>query len=322
MNKIILCPALTILLLIFTYSVGAQQAKKVHRLGYLSFGLGIQSREEAFRQSLREIGYVDGQNIMIEWRFAKGKAELLPELAAELVRLKVDVIIASGTPAIQAAKQATTTIPIVFPTAGDPVAYGLVDSLARPGGNVTGLTILALDLSGKRLELLKEAFPRISRVAVLYDPQLPLSLKETQTTAKFLGLKVQSRAVRDASDVENAFSAMRKERADALITLPPPIIIVHQRRILELSAKNRLPAMHSSKIWVEAGGLMSYGPDLLYNDRRTAIIVDKILKGAKPADIPVEQPMKFDFVINLKTAKQIGVTIAPNVLVRANTVIR
>jgi putative ABC transport system substrate-binding protein len=320
--KILLCSALTILLLIFTYPVGAQQPKKIHRIGYLSLGLGIQPREEAFRQGLRELGYVDRQNIVIEWRFAKGKADLLPELAAELVRLKVDVIIASATQAIQAAKQATTTIPIVFPTAGDPVAYGLVDSLARPGGNITGLTILALDLSGKRLELLKEALPWISRVAVLYDPQLPQSLKETQTAAQFLGLKVQSLEVRDATDVETAFSAMRRERADSLVTLPPPSIGVQQKRILELSAKSRLPAMHSSRGWVDAGGLMSYGPDVLDNDRRAAIFVDKILKGAKPADLPVEQPTKFELVINLKTAKQIGLTIPPNVLARADRVIR
>jgi putative ABC transport system substrate-binding protein len=320
--KILLCSALTILLLIFTYPVGAQQPKKIHRIGYLSLGLGIQPREEEFRQGLRELGYVDRQNIVIEWRFAKGKADLLPELAAELVRLKVDVIIASATQAIQAAKQATTTIPIVFPTAGDPVAYGLVDSLARPGGNITGLTILALDLSGKRLELLKEALPWISRVAVLYDPQLPQSLKETQTAAQFLGLKVQSLEVRDATDVETAFSAMRRERADSLVTLPPPSIGVQQKRILELSAKSRLPAMHSSRGWVDAGGLMSYGPDVLDNDRRAAIFVDKILKGAKPADLPVEQPTKFELVINLKTAKQIGLTIPPNVLARADRVIR
>jgi len=310
------------LLFALCFSAEAQQAKKIHRIGYLSFGLGIQPREEAFRQGLRELGYVDGQNIVIEWRFAKGKADLLPELATELVRLNVDVIVASATQAILAAKQATTTIPIVFPTAGDPVAYGLVTSLARPGGNITGLTILALELGGKRLELLKEAFPRIARVAVLYDPQLRQSLKETQTAAQFLGLKVQALEVRVATDVESAFSAMRRELADSLITLPPPIIGVHQKRILELSAKGRLPAMHSSKAWVDAGGLMSYGPDVFDNDRRAAIFVDKILKGAKPGDLPVEQPTKFEFVINLKTAKQIGLTISPNVLARADKIIK
>ena len=303
-------------------SASAQQPKKIHRIGYLSLGLGIQSGEEAFRQGLRELGYVDGQNMVIEWRFAKGKADLLPELAAELVRLKVEVIIAAATRAIQAAKQATQTIPIVFPRAGDPVAYGLVDSLARPGGNVTGASNFSLDLSGKRLELLKETLPRISRVAVFYDPQLSLSLKETQTAAQFLGVKIQALEVRAAADIESAFSAMRKERSDSLITMPPPSISVHQKRILELTEKNRLPAMHSSKGWVEAGGLMSYGVDAFDNDRRAAVLVDKILKGAKPADLPVEQPTKFEFVINLKAAKQIGLTIPPNVLARADRVIR
>ena len=239
-----------------------------------------------------------------------------------MVRLKVDVIIASATQAIQAAKQATKTIPIVFPRAGDPVAYGLVDSLARPGGNITGVSAVSSDLSGKRLELLKEALPRISRVAVLYDPQLPLSLKKTQAAAQFLGVKVQALEVRVAADLESAFSAMKKERADSLITLPPPSISFHQKRILELTEKNRLPGMHSSKGWVEAGGLMSYGLDGFDSDRRAAILVDKILKGVKPADLPVEQPMKFEFIINLKAAKQIGVEIAPNVLTRADKVIR
>jgi putative ABC transport system substrate-binding protein len=322
MNKKTLVSILAVVILAFMHTAGAQQPKKVPRIGFLSLGLGIQPNEEAFQQGLRELGYVDGQNIVIEWRFAKGKADLLPELAAELVRLKVDVIIASATQAIQAAKQATKTIPIVFPRAGDPVAYGLVDSLARPGGNITGVSNVASDLSGKRLELLKEALPRISRVAVLYDPQLLVSLKETETAAQFLGVKVQALEVRVAADIENAFLAMRKERADSLITSPPPSIVVHQKRILELSEKNRLPGMHSSKGWVEAGGLMSYGPYTFDSDRRAAILVDKILQGAKPADLPVEQPTKFEFVINLKTAKQIGVTIPQSVLFRADKVIK
>jgi putative ABC transport system substrate-binding protein len=315
---------LTVSALLFALcsSAEAQQPKKVFRIGYLSLGVGIQANEEAFRQHLREVGYVDGQNIVIEWRFAKGKADLLPELAAELVRLKVDVIIAAATLAIQAAKQATKTIPIVFPRAGDPVAYGLVDSLARPGGNITGVSAVSLDLSGKRLELLKEALPRISRVAFLYDPQVSLSLKEMQTAAQFLGVKIQALEVRAAADIESAFSAMRKERADSLITSPTPGISVHQKRILELTEKNRLPAMHSSKGWVEAGGLMSYGLDVFDSDRRAAILVDKILKGVNPADLPVEQPKKFEFIINLKTAKQIGLIIPPNVLARADKVIR
>ncbi len=257
MKKKILLFAVATLILACIRPADAQQPKKVYRIGYLSLGLGIQPREEAFRQGLRELGYVDGQNIVMEWRFAKGKADLLPELAAELVRLKVDVIVATATQPILAAKQATTTIPIVFLAAGDPVAYGLVASLARPGGNVTGLSILAPELSGKRMELFKEAFPQISRVAVLHDPGLPQSLKETQTAGQFLGLNVQPLEVRNATDVESAFSAMKRERADAVVTLPPAVIGVHQRRILELSAKSRLPAMHSSRGWVEAGGLMS-----------------------------------------------------------------
>src|SRR5215813_5195421 len=303
--------ALCVMLMTLGFPAQAQQPKKVFRIGYLSLGLGIQPNEEAFRERLRELGHIDGQNIVIEWRFAKGKADLLPELATELVRLKVDVIIASATQATQAAKEATKTIPIVFLRAGDPVAYGLVDSLARPGGNITGMSAVSLDLSGKRLELLKEALPRISRVAILYDPQVSLSQKEMQTAAQFLGVKIQALEVRTAADVENAFSAMKKERSDSLITMPPPSISVHQKRILELTEKNRFPGMHSNKGWAEAGGLMSYGLDVFDSDRRVAILVDKILKGAKPADLPVEQPMKFEFVINLKTAKQIGLTIPP-----------
>jgi putative tryptophan/tyrosine transport system substrate-binding protein len=235
----------------------------------------------------------------------------------------VDVIVAPGVQAVRAAKQSTTTIPIIFPTAGDAVASGLVASLARPGGNITGLTILSTELSGKRLELLKEAFPRLSRVAVLLDPrQPPLSFEETQTTGRSLRLKLQFLEVRDAADVESVFAAMSKERADALITLPHPVLQVHQRRIVELAAKSRVPAMYQAADWVERGGLMSYGPDHLDNYRRAAVFVDKILKGTKPAEIPVEQPTKFEFIINLKTAKQIGVTIPPNVLARADRVIR
>ena len=299
----------------------AQQPKKVFRVGYLSLGLGIQPNEEAFRQHLRELGYVDGQNIVIEWRFAKGKADLLPELAAELVRLKVDVIIAAATLAIQAAKQATKTIPIVFPRAGDPVAYGLVDSLARPGGNITGVSAVSLDLSGKRLELLKEALPRISRVAVLYDPQVSLSLKEMPTVAQFLGVKIQALEVRTAADVEKAFSAMRKERSDSLITSPTPSINVHQKRILELTEKNRLPAMHSSKGWVEAGGLMSYGTSLPDAYRQAGVYVGRILRGESAGDLPIHQPVKFEFVINMKTAKALGLTVPNSMQLLADEVI-
>jgi putative ABC transport system substrate-binding protein len=305
----------------------AQQVGKMPRVGYLSPGSSSDPvrlrRFEAFRQGLRELGYVEGQNVAIEYRWAEGDFERLPELAAELVRLKVDVIVAPGVQAVRAAKQSTTTIPVIFPTAGDAVASGLVASLARPGGNITGLTILSPELSGKRLELLKEAFPPLSRVAVLLDPrQPPLSVKETQTTGQSLRLKLQFLEVRDAADVESVFSAMSRERADALITLPHPVLQVHQRRIVELAARSRVPAMYQTTEWAESGGLMSYGPDHLDNYRRAAVFVDKILKGAKPADLPVEQPMKFEFVINLKTAKQIGLTIPPNVLARADRVIK
>jgi ABC-type uncharacterized transport system substrate-binding protein len=325
MGKKISVSILAVVILASVHLAEAQQPKRVPRIGYLSTGSGTKDdpRIEAFRQGLLDLGYVEGKNINIEYRYAEVRSERLAELAKELVRLNVDVIVTPGTPAIRAAKQATTTIPIIFPTTGDPVASGLVASLARPGGNITGLTILSPELSGKRLELLKEAFPRLSRVAVLLDPrQPPLSSKETQTTGQTLRLKLQFLEVRDAADVESAFSAMSKERADALITLPHPVLQVHQRRILELAAKSRLPGFHQNSDWVEAGGLMSYGPNHLNNYRRAAAYVDKILKGTKPADIPVEQPAKFEFVINLKTAKQIGLTIPPNVLARADRVIK
>jgi putative ABC transport system substrate-binding protein len=325
MKKKIFLSTVAILILASVHFADAQQPKKVARIGFLApdTRTGYQHYTDALLQGLRELGYVEGQNIVIEYRWADGNFERLPELAAELVRLKVDVIVAPGVQAVRAAKQSTTTIPVIFPTAGDAVASGLVASLARPGGNITGLTILSPELSGKRLELLKEAFPRLSRVAVLLDPrQPPLSVKETQTTGQSLRLKLQFLEVRDAADVESVFSAMSRERADALITLPHPVLQVHQRRIVELAARSRVPAMYQTTEWAESGGLMSYGPDHLDNYRRAAVFVDKILKGAKPADLPVEQPMKFEFVINLKTAKQIGLTIPPNVLARADRVIK
>jgi putative tryptophan/tyrosine transport system substrate-binding protein len=323
MRKAIFGFTLSAMLFALCLPAAAQPPAKVFRIGYLSLRNAIAPHEEAFLKGLRDLGYIDGQNILIEWRFAKGNAERFGDFAAELVRLKVDVIVAPGVQAVRAANQSTTTIPIIFPAAGDAVASGLVASLARPGGNITGLTILSPELSGKRLELLKEAFPRLSHVAVLLDPrQPPLSFKETRTAGKSLGVKLQFLEVRDAADVESVFSAMSKERADALITLPHPVLQVHQRRIVELAAKSRVPAMYQAADWVERGGLMSYGPDHLDNYRRAALFVDKILKGVKPADLPVEQPTKFEFIVNLKTAKQIGVTIPPNVLARADKVIR
>ena len=320
------CLALGAMLFVLCSAVQAQQpATKVPRIGYLTPGSEstYASSIEAFRQGLRELGYVEGKNINIVVRYAEGKLERLPELAEELVRLKVDIIVAQGTPPVQAAKRATTTIPIIFPGVADPVAFGFVGSLARPGGNLTGLTNYSPELSGKRVELLKEALPRISRVAVLRDPRLPPdSFNETQKASQSFALKLQSLEIRNAADLETAFSAMSKERPDAFITLPQAVPSFHRRQILEFATKNRLPSTHGQKEWVESGGLMSYGPDSLDIHRRAATYVNKILKGAKPADLPVEQPMKFEFVINLKTAKQIGVTIPQSVLYRADRVIK
>lgn len=326
MSHKIFCCALCALLLALSFPAEAQQPTgKFLRIGYLSTGSGTTDapRIEAFRQGLRELGYVEGKNINIEYRYAEGASERLPELAEELVRLKADVIVAPGTPAVQAIKQATTTIPIIFPGVADPVAFGFVASLARPGGNITGLTNFSPELSGKRVELLKEALPRISRVAVLRDPrQPPDSFKETQIAGQSLALKLQSLEIRNATDVETAFSAMSRERAEAFITLPHAVVTFHRKRILELAGKSRLPSTHAERLWVEAGGLMSYGPDGIDIHRRAARYVDKILKGARPADLPVEQPTKFELVINLKTAKQIGVTIPQSVLYRADKVIK
>ena len=297
--------ALCALLFALSFPVWAQQAGKVPRIGFLFPG-SASTRSvfiEAFRQGLRDLGYIEGKNITVEYRYAEGKMERLPDLAAELVRLKVDVIVAGGGQAIRAAKKATTTIPIVFPSVGDPVASGLVASLARPGGNITGLTLLEPELSGKRLELLNEALPRISRVAVLQGPGQG-DLKETQTAGQLLGLKLQFLEIGDAAGVETVFSAMSRERADAFMTLVHPVIGVQRKRILEFAAKNRLPSIHGDKEWADGGGLISYGPDRPDLFRRSAIYVDKILKGTKPADLPVEQPTKFEFIINLKTASR------------------
>ena len=317
MKKQILGLTLSAVLFALCSSVEAQQATKVPRIGFLSASSpSASSSIAAFRQGLRELGYEEGKNIAIEYRYAEGRMERLPDLAAELVRLKVDVIVSPGIQPSRAAKQATTTIPIVFPGVGDP-------GLARPGGNITGSTNFSPELTGKRVELLKEALPRISRVAVLRDPrQPPQSFKETQIASQSFGLKLQSLEIRDAADVETAFSAMSRERVGAFITLPQTVINLHRRRILELAGKSRLPSTHGDKVWVEAGGLMSYGPDTIDIHRRAATFVDKILKGAKPAELPVEQPTKFEFLINLKTAKQIGLTGPPNVLARADKVIR
>jgi putative ABC transport system substrate-binding protein len=303
----------------------AQQTAKIPLIGFLgaSSASFLSARIVTFRQGLRELGYVEGKNIAIEYRFADGMNDRLPELVAELVSLKVDIIVT--TPASPASKNVTKTIPIVFVGAGDPVGIGLVDSLARPGGNLTGLTILNPELSGKRLELLEEASPRITRVAFLFNPSnrtSQLILEETERAAKGLGIQIQSLEVRSLNDFDGVFAAAIRKRPHALFAAAQPIISTHRARILEFVSKNRLPAIFGSTEMVEAGGLMSYSPDLSEQFRRAAVYVDKILKGAKPADLPVEQPTKFEFVINLKTAKQIGLTIPPNLLARADRVIK
>jgi putative ABC transport system substrate-binding protein len=309
----------------------AQQPTKIPRIGYLG-GISPSSnpaRIEAFRQGLRELGYIEGKNIVIEWRHHEGKLDRLPALAAELARLKVDIIITVGPPAARAAKEATITIPIVMVQVGDPVGSGFVASLARPGGNITGLSSLAPELSGKRLELLKEIIPKLSRVAVFgtsISPDNAQSLREVELAARELKVQLQYLDIRDArdpKDIETAFRAASKGRAEAVLMMVAGAVdTAHQTRILELAITNRLPVIYRGRPFVEAGGLMAYGVSVEDLDRRAATYVDKILKGAKPADLPVEQPKKFEFIINLKAAKQIGLTIPPNVLARADKVIK
>jgi putative tryptophan/tyrosine transport system substrate-binding protein len=310
------------------FSASDQRPAKVPvigRLGASSAG-GEAARIEAFRQGLRELGYIEGKTISIEWRHAEGKFDRLPALATELVRLKVDVIVTGGGNATRAVKQATSTIPIVMAQSGDPVVEGFVTSLAQPGGNITGLSRLSPELDGKKLELLKEIVPQLSRVAVFgtsTSGDHARRLKEWERAAGALGIKLQYFDILDPKDYESAFRTTVKERAEAiLVQVWGPVLTPHIKKFAELAVKHRLPAMYPDRRHVEAGGLMTYGvsePDL---DRRTAVYVDKILKGRKPADLPVEQPMKFELVINLKAAKQIGLTIPPNALARADRVIR
>jgi len=313
---------------LFTYGqfAEAQQPKNIPRLGWLIAGSSssIRGNIEAFRKGLRDLGYVEGKNIEIIYRFAEGKSERLPELAAELVRLEVAVIVTTSTVATKAAKQATTAIPIVVTTAGDIVGAGLAASLARPGGNITGLTAISPDLSGKRLEILKEAVPKASRVAIIWhrNPNDEKEVKETEIVAQAMKVKLQSLPVQSSDEFQNAFAAMRKERAGALIIIQGSFLGNHRKQLFELAAKNRLPSICDAPHWTEDGCLMSYGPNRSDLSRRAASYVDKILKGRKPADLPIEQPMKFEFIVNLKTAKQIGLTVPPNVLVRADRVIR
>ena len=304
----------------------AQQAGKIQHIGFLSLSSGPGPPAEAFRQRLRELGYVEGRNLVIEYRWAAGKQERLPELAAELVRVKVEVIVASSTPTAEAAKRATSTIPIVMAPVADPVGSGLVASLARPGGNVTGLTNLATELAGKRLQLVRELFPKATRVAVLAyhrTSATELFLEEMRGRARQMGVQlVVHQEVNEAGDLPGAFAAMQRERAQALIVQISPFSFDNTKRIVELAAQHRFPAMYDVRSFVEAGGLVSYGPSLLEMFRRAAFYVDRILKGAKPADLPVEQPTKFELVINLKTAKALGLTIPPSLLVRADEVIQ
>jgi putative tryptophan/tyrosine transport system substrate-binding protein len=304
----------------------AQQGGKVWRIGFLFYGSPGPSPElGAFRQGLTEHGYIEGQDITIDYRFASGRVGRLPELAAELVRLKPDVIVTPGTPASQAAKQATSTIPIVFAGVADAVGAGLVANLARPGGNITGLTGISAELGGKRLEFLKQVAPKTSRVAVLYNPAdraNVLVLKELQESAPALGLTLQPIGVREPGEFGAAFVEMTRKRAQALFGAAGVLTTEHRKTIVDLAAKRRIPAMWGEREFVEAGGLMSYAVNFYDQVRRAATYVDKILKGAKPADLPVEQPTKFELVINLKTAKALGMTIPPSLLLRADEVIQ
>jgi len=305
----------------------AQQPGRIPRIGLLSpfSPSAAASWHQAFRQGLRDLGWVEGKNISFEYRYAEGRNDRLPELAADLIRLKVDVIVTSiGTDAL-VAKKTTRTIPIVMASSGDPVASGLVESLARPGGNITGLSQMAPDLAGKRLELLKEIVPKLSRVAVLWYPQgstSTLSWKELQLPARELGVQLHSLEVQSPNDFAKAFEDAARARAGALAIMPDPLFAGNLKRIAELAAKSRLPSIFHLREFVDSGGLVAYGVDRVDQFRRAATYVDKILKGAKPADLPVEQPTKFELVINLKAAKQIGLTIPPNVLARADKVIK
>jgi putative ABC transport system substrate-binding protein len=326
-----LTATLVFALLVALLASEAQQPGKVYRIGILAGGsqdLREQHGNEAFQQGLRELGYVEGKNVIMEYRYTEGNVALLPELAAELVRIKVDIIVASaaGYVGVLAAKKATTTIPIVFVgLATDPVETGLVESLARPGGNITGFTNLTIEIAGKRLELFKETVPTLVRVAVLYDPANPgnvLHAQAVQTAGRALGLTVQLWEVRGTDDFERVFAALSQERPDGLYVPGGPLTRGNEKRIVDFAVKSGTSSVHDSREAVEAGGLMSYAYDIVDRYRRLASYVDKILKGTRPADLPVERPMKFELVINLKTAQQIGLTIPPEVLYQADKVIK
>jgi putative ABC transport system substrate-binding protein len=303
-----------------------QPSGKVPRIGILwAYSASVVSiLRDALRQGLQGLGYVEGRNILLEERWAEDRLDRLPSLAAELVRLNVDVIVTASTPAVQAAQQATKTIPIVMTLVTDPVESGVVVSLARPGGNVTGLSVMNPEISGKRLALLKEVIPKLSRVAVVWSSSTParrLVLSETETAARALGVQLRAVEVRDATDFDRAFSAIARERVGALVVLPDPMFRNQQRQILDLAARNRLPAVYWARELVDAGGLMAYGPNIPDMYRQAATFVDRILKGIKPADLPIEQPAKFELVVNLKTAKALGLTIPQTLLIRADQVI-
>jgi putative ABC transport system substrate-binding protein len=310
----------------FALSAGAQQTGKVYRIGYISSGVATGSSEDALRQGLRELGYVEGKNVVIERRLSGGKVDSLPGFVAELASLKVDAIVVSGTQFALAAKKATQTIPIIFAIADNPVESGVVASLARPGGNLTGVTDIAGELGGKRIELLKETIPKVSRLALLvWIPDGPGNIaerNEIESAARALGVKVQSVEIRGTNELESGFSAMTKAGANAFMGVTDTRFGGNRQRIVELSAKHRLPGIYPERLFVEAGGLMSYGTNRAEWRRRVAYYVDRIVKGTKPADLPVEQPTKFELVINLRTAKQIGLTIPQSVLYRADRVIR
>jgi putative ABC transport system substrate-binding protein len=302
----------------------AQQAGKVYRIGYVRAENPPVGDIEAFRQGLREHGYVEEKNLVIEYRWADGNEQRLRSLVAELIRLKIDLIVTSAPAATRAAKEATTTIPIVMVLVADPVAFGFVPSLARPGGNITGFAFLLPELSGKRLELLKEAVPQLSRVAVLWNaanPYKAVDLKEVQAVADALRVTVLTFPVRAPKEFDDAFEAAVKSRANGLITLEDPFTIAHRARIVDLALKHRLPAIYAVRPFTDTGGLMSYGPDRADQNRRAASFVDRILKGARPAELPVERPTKFELTINLTTAKALGLTIPPSLLLRADHVI-
>jgi putative ABC transport system substrate-binding protein len=318
---------LSALLFALNPPVGAQDPAKIPRIGYLTnTPFSASEFQEAFRQGLRELGHIEGKNIIIEWRSGEQSRERQRAIAAEFVRLKVDIIVAGGSGDIRAAKEATSTIPIVMVTGGDVVGSGFVASLSRPGGNITGLSTLRPELMGKRLEILKEILPKLSRAAVIMSSSsqdYTQILKELDVAARARGIKLQHLDIQGGADFDNAFQTAAKERADAaLVRVAGPILGTHRTRIVELAVKHRLPAIYERAEEVDAGGLVSYGVNTVENYRRTAIYVDKILKGAKPADLPVEQPRKFELVINLKAAKQIGLTVPPNVLARADRVVR